>query len=94
MENETKAMHEFEAFATERLNNHQAELNTRYDNEAIDKETLEKAYSQHREIFSTELDEKIQAFSTGQKDQWIKTELQNQKNNYLSKLNFNQSKTI
>jgi hypothetical protein len=30
-------MQDFEQFATDRLNNHIAELNTRYENEAIDK---------------------------------------------------------
>ncbi len=89
-----KAMQDFEQFATDRLNNHLAELNTRYENETIDKQTLEKGYSVHKEIFSQELDKKIKDLSTGQDDQSMHTELQNQKNYYLSKLNFNQSKPV
>jgi hypothetical protein len=92
MENKTKAMHDFEQYATGRLNNHIAELNIRYENKAIDKETLEKAYSEHTEIFSQELDEKIKELSSGHNDQGLVTELQNQKQSYLDKLNYSQSK--
>ncbi len=92
MENKAKAMHDFEQYATSRLNNHIAELNTRYENQTIDKETLEMAYSKHTEIFSQELDEKIKELGLGHNDQGQHTELQNQKNTFLSKLNTNQSK--
>lgn len=92
MENKTKAMQDFEQYATGRLNNHIAQLNTRYENQAIDKETIEKAYSEYTEIFSQELDEKIRELSSGQNDQWLHTELQNQKHSFLSKLNTDHSK--
>lgn len=36
MDNETKALQHFEQFATDCLNNHLAELNNRYVNEAVD----------------------------------------------------------
>lgn len=89
MENKTKTTQDFEQFATDRLNNHLAELNTRYENEAVDKQTLEKAYAEHKKIFSQELDEKIKELSSGQNDQSINTKLQDQKNSYLNKLNSN-----
>ncbi len=75
-------MQAFEQFATVRLKNHLAELNTRYQNEATDKQTLEKAYSEHKEIFSRELDEKIKDLISGQNDQWLHTALQNKKSTY------------
>ncbi|MEP7252281.1 MAG: hypothetical protein ABI683_07865 [Ginsengibacter sp.] len=92
MENKTKTLQDFEQFATDTLNNHVAELNTRYENEAIDNQTVEEAYMEHKEIFSQELEEKIKELSSGQNDQWLHTELQNQKHSFLSKLNINQSK--
>ena len=58
MENTTNAMNDFEELASARLANHLAELNVRYENRTIDRETLEKAYDEHREIFSQEMDEK------------------------------------
>lgn len=90
MENVSEALEQFKVFAVDRLNNHIAELNTRYQNEAIDKETLEKAYSEHKEIFSQELDEKIKELNPGQNNEWLTTELQNQKSNYLNQLDFPQ----
>lgn len=45
-------MQDFEQFATDRLNNHIAELNTRYENEAIDKQTLEKTYNEHKKYIA------------------------------------------
>lgn len=85
-------MQDFEQFATDRLNNHIAELNTRYENEAIDKQTLEKTYNEHKKIYSQELDEKIKELSSGQNDQWLHTELQNQKSSYVNQLIFKQTK--
>ncbi len=60
MENKAKAIQDFEQFAKDRLNNHIAELNTpvrKWCNR--DKQSLEKAYGEHEEIFRQELDEKI-----------------------------------
>lgn len=83
-------MQEFEKFADERLNNHLEELSTRYENQEIGKETLEKAYSEHKEIFRQELEEKLNELA--QNDQGLHAALQNQKHLFLIKLNFNQSK--
>ena len=90
MENVTEALEQFKVFAAGRSDNHIAELNTRYQNEKIDKETLEKAYSEHKEIFSQELDEKIKELNAGQNNEWLNTELQNQKSDYLNQLDFPQ----
>lgn len=46
MESKTNEMQHFQQFATGRINNHIADLNTRYENQANDNETLEKAYSE------------------------------------------------
>jgi uncharacterized protein YciU (UPF0263 family) len=86
MENKTNAMQDFKEFASDRLKNHLDELNVRYENRKIDKNTLEKAYDNHREIFSQELDEKIIKLSSGQDNQWLQAELQNQKDSYLNQL--------
>lgn len=59
MENKISIMQQFEQFATDRINNHKAELNTRHESEANDKQTLDKAYREHKEIFSQKLDDKI-----------------------------------
>ncbi|MEO7524208.1 MAG: hypothetical protein ABIT58_08950 [Ferruginibacter sp.] len=89
MENTTNGMKDFEQFASARLNNHLAELNVRYENRPIDRVTLEKAYDEHREIFSQEMDNKIGEVSLLKGDQSIHTELQTLKENYLTRLRLN-----
>lgn len=91
MGNDIKAMEVFEQFATGRLGNHIAELNTRYENKKIDTETMQQAYRNHQEIFSQELDEKVQSILTAENNSRLKTELGNLKQTYLSKLNLKQS---
>jgi hypothetical protein len=86
MEDKTTTMQQFEQFAKEKLNDHKAELDTRYENQEIDKETLEKANVEHTKIFNQEMDEKIKELSSGQNDQRLNNELQNQKKSFLSQL--------
>ncbi len=86
MENNTKELQDFNAFAEDKLKIHEAELNTRYQNIAPDDETLMQAKSAHQKIFEQELDEKIQSLSEQDKDEWLKTELQNKKQAFLSRL--------
>jgi hypothetical protein len=56
------------------------------------KQTLEKTYNEHKKIYSKELNEKIKELSSGQNDQWLHTELQNQKSSYVNQLIFKQTK--
>ena len=86
MENQTESVQQFEQFAKERLSNHQAELNTRYENEKPDKEVLRQAFKEHREIFNTELDEKTQSLLSSESNREMKENLENIKDTYLSKL--------
>ena len=86
MENKNQAVQQFEQFAKERLSNHQAELNTRYENEKPGKESLQKAYKEHREIFKKELSEKIQSLLSSESNSELKKELENKNDDYLSKL--------
>lgn len=91
MEKKTAVLEEFKQFAQERLNIHQRELDTRYENQAIDTATLRKAYSDHQEIYRQELQEKMEDLSAGEPGEWLRTELKTQQDQYISKLNFNQS---
>lgn len=86
MENNNHAVQQFEQFAKDRLSNHLAELNTRYENEKPGKELLQKAYKEHREIFKKELEEKIQSLLSSENNSGMKENLENIKDNYLSKL--------
>ena len=86
MTNKTEAVQQFEQFVKERLSNHQAELNTRYENEKPGKEVLQKAYKEHLKIFNKELDEKIQSLLSSESNSGLKENLENIKDTYLSKL--------
>ena len=86
MENEIESVQQFEQFAKERLGNHLAELNTRYENENPGKEVLQQAYRAHREIFSKELDAKIQSILSSESSGGLKENLAKIKDTYLSKL--------
>ena len=86
MENKTESVQQFEQFAKERLSNHLAELNTRYENEKPGKEVLQQAYQAHRKIFIKELDEKIQSLLSSESNSGQKENLENIKDTYLSKL--------
>ena len=86
MEKRTEAVRQFENFGQERLSNHLAELNTRYENEKPDKDVLQQAYREHREIFNKELEEKIQSLLSSESNSQLKGELINIKDTYFSKL--------
>jgi hypothetical protein len=86
MENKTESIQQFEQFAKERLRNHLAELNTRYENEKPGKELLQQAYKEHREIFTKELDERIQSLLSSENNSGLKENLENIKDTSLSKL--------
>ncbi len=87
--NKTESVQQFEQFAKEKTNNHLSELNTRYENEQPDKELLQQAYMEHREIFKKELDEKIQSLISSESNSGQKENLEKMKAAYLSKLEFN-----
>ena len=86
MTNKNDTVKEFEQYSEDKLKNHLAELNTRYENEKPGKEVLQQAYLAHREIFNKELDEKIQSILSSESNGGLKENLENMKDNYLSKL--------
>jgi vacuolar-type H+-ATPase subunit H len=86
MDSKTEAVEQFEQFAKERTNNHLAELNTRYENEQPDKELLQQAYRDHREILKKELDDKIQPLLSSERNSGLKENLDKIKASYLAKL--------
>lgn len=86
MTNKNETVKEFEQFCEDKLKNHQAELNTRYENEKPGKEVLQQAYQAHRVIFKRELDEKIQSILSAESIDGLKENLVNIKDTYLSKL--------
>lgn len=86
MEDKAQAVQQFEQFAKEGLSNHLAELNTRYENEKPGKEVLQQAYKEHREIFTKELDERIQSLLSSESNSGLKENLENIKDTYLAKL--------
>lgn len=90
MENNENATRQFQQFAESKLNNHIAELNTRYENERLGSEEVKRrAYRDHREILEQELDDKINSFFSHEKNEWLRGELQNLKHEYLDKLSIN-----
>lgn len=91
MENNDNALKVFNQFAEERLKNHLAELNTRYENEKTDSETMKLAYAEHQKIYSKELDEKINALLPDQMNEGLKSELENAAKNYFEKLSIKRS---
>ena len=65
-------MEEFEKYAEEALENHAAELHTKYENRSPGSdEMMIKAYEAHRKMLSQELEQKIDAFFTD-RDPWMK----------------------
>ena len=70
----------------EGLSNHLVELKMRYENEKPDKQESQQAYRAHREIFNKELDEKIQSLLSSESSKWLKGEMENTKDAFLSKL--------
>ena len=86
MENKNHVVQQFVQFAKDRLSNHLAELNTRYENEKPGKELLQQAYKEHREIFKKELSEKIKSLLSSESNSGLKEELENKSEEFLTKL--------
>ncbi len=85
MSNKNNFHNEFKQYAENKLQEHVAELNTRYENEKIDKETLERAFEVHKTIFSSELDEKIQILENEKSEAFNKERLEDIKKEFLQK---------
>lgn len=69
----------FTQFAERRLNNHKAEIKTRYQNEpAGSRELYQKAIHEHKVIFSHELEEKINQLMK-EENPWERQQLINKK---------------
>ncbi len=89
MENEKSATQNFQQFAEEKLQNHIAELNTRYENEKPDKETMEQAFIVHRKIYLQELDEKLTSVLSSQKNDELNNEFEDIKKTSIAKFDEN-----
>ena len=88
MEKNTKTSEAFREFTEKELENHLAELNTKYQNEPMSsKELIRKAYDEHKKIYTIELEEKENELLKNEKDESLKKELDNLKNEYVNKLN-------
>jgi len=81
----------FRQFAEERFNTHFNELNTKYQNQSVERTTMKKAFDDHRKIFQNELDQKIQSLIPGGENRWLEGELGNLKQMYMAKLELNRS---
>jgi hypothetical protein len=87
MEKKVNEMEVFHQFAEDKLKNHLAELNTRYQNEPLgSKELKQEAYEDHQKIYAQELEEKIQSLLSTENNAWLKGELENIKHSYITKL--------
>ncbi len=75
----------FEEFASNGLNIHLKELATSYSNEKPGKDVMQEAYRIHKNLYSAELDEEIEKL-VHPGNVWVKGELDNLKNDFLSKL--------
>ncbi|MEO5997274.1 MAG: hypothetical protein ABIN89_11060 [Chitinophagaceae bacterium] len=72
-------------FAMQRLNVHNSELATRYNNAPLDKDVMREAHSTHRNLFDEELRDKINdLLEPG--NQVMKEQLEDIKQLYLDKL--------
>lgn len=87
MQNKIDTVQQVKKFAEATLGNHIAKLNTRYENQKIDKQTMQQAWSEHQKICEKELNYKIQYLLSSEKDSQQKVELENVKDIYLPRLN-------
>ena len=88
MEKNTKTSETFRDFAEKELENHLAELNTKYQNEPMSSKELKgKAYEEHTKIYRKELEQKANELLQNEKDESLKQELDNLKQEYINKLN-------
>ena len=76
----------FTQFAKERLDNHLAELQTKYENKTPSKELMQEAYDNHKKIFEEELQEKIQSLSGEIDNPNQKEKLEEIKHSFIEKL--------
>ncbi len=80
------AISNFESMASERLNNHLMELNTRYGGELPEsKDLLRQGYEAHRRIFETELEQEKQKIA-GSDNPWLAGEIDRLKQDFLHRL--------
>jgi hypothetical protein len=84
MDTNKNSIDAFKEYADHELKNHQAELNTRYQNESVGSEELQKAYSDHKLIYSKELEQKAQELLENGNSDSAKKELQDLKEKYVS----------
>jgi superoxide dismutase len=90
MSNDKNPMETFSRFAKERLDNHLAELQTKYENKAMaSKELTQEAYDNHKKIFEEELQEKIESLSVENEDAHQKEKIEEIKHSFIEKLNQN-----
>lgn len=90
MERNANSTQMFQQFAEDRLKNHLAELNTRYENERLASQELkQRAYRDHQKIYEKELDEKMDSLLSHENNEWLKGELENLKHNYVGQLALN-----
>lgn len=76
----------FKEFASDALKTHQGELDTRYQNEKIDKDTLEKGYEEHRRIFDSELKERADTLLSGSENPGLKEQLNEIRDRFIQQL--------
>ena len=74
----------FKEYAEKELKNHLAELRTRYENEPVGGDTLQKGIEEHKTIYSNELDQKIKELTKADSHQ--DANFSQLKNEYLEKL--------
>ena len=85
MENKTNTIQVFHQYAEDKLKDHFEELKTRYENEKLaSMELKQQAFSEHQQLYSKELDEKMQSLSHGNNE--LKHEMENVKQTYVTKL--------
>lgn len=92
MENKKKNVDEFRQYAENKLKNHLAELDTRYQDRPLDSEALlQDAYKEHQAIFSGQLDEKMKELVAANNNADQLKEMESIKQSYIDKLNAHKS---
>ncbi|MBN9484574.1 MAG: hypothetical protein J0H46_14565 [Bacteroidetes bacterium] len=86
MKEYNKEIDDFKQFASAKLNTHKNELQTRYENENIDKDTLENGYREHQTILEKELREKADALLSGEENPWLREEINTISTNMIKQL--------
>jgi mannitol-1-phosphate/altronate dehydrogenase len=89
MESATNEVQAFQQYAEQKLKQHRAELNTRYENEKIDDGTKRQAYLEHEKIYTQELDQKLGNIKNIDKSSHLYNALETIKRSYIKKLKQN-----